>query len=317
MREALVLNAVIMPVIGLVLFFSAGVIAQDRIVKKSADSRGKVVYRYGSDDSWSPVKKRLLKLLNDYRDHRIGVSLINLSSNREVYAFNANSPLEPASIMKIITSAVALKTLSPHFRFKTDFVVDKFENGRVNKMYVIGSGDPVLTVDSLWMIARKFASRGIRSIETLALDTSMHQDKVSRQGQRAFEAGTSALALNFNSVGFEVCPAAVGQRASVKRDPPEYPVVLKGSIITNSRNRSKFYIDELSRGDSWPQVYRLRGSISRYQECETIYRSVSNPERYFAEVFVGLLKSEGVRVGEVVFNGRAPESGRVLYSHKS
>ena len=59
-------------------------------------------------------------------------------SRKTIYAHNANTPLTPASNMKLITTAAALKYLGPDFQYKTTVGLCG------DTLVVIGSGDPLL-----------------------------------------------------------------------------------------------------------------------------------------------------------------------------
>ncbi|HSN19725.1 MAG TPA: D-alanyl-D-alanine carboxypeptidase, partial [Usitatibacter sp.] len=74
-----------------------------------------------------------------------------LLSHREHAAMN------PASVMKLVTSVAALDLLGPAFRFRTDVLLDgALEDGVLRGNLVLrGGGDPKLTYERLWQMAHR------------------------------------------------------------------------------------------------------------------------------------------------------------------
>lgn len=69
---------------------------------------------------------------------RIAVQIINPASGSVIYSRNASTPMIPASNMKVITTAAALKYLGPDFTYQTVVGLSG------DSLVVIGSGDPLL-----------------------------------------------------------------------------------------------------------------------------------------------------------------------------
>src|SRR4029079_7756357 len=64
----------------------------------------------------------------------------------------ADAPMNPASVLKIVTSYAALDLLGPAFTFHTDFLVrGELANGVLDGDLVIrGGGDPHLKYERVW-----------------------------------------------------------------------------------------------------------------------------------------------------------------------
>jgi serine-type D-Ala-D-Ala carboxypeptidase/endopeptidase (penicillin-binding protein 4) len=139
-----------------------------------------------------------------------------------IAAFRPETPLLPASTMKLVTSAGALLSLGPDFRFETRLYagVNSFRRGRVlqGPIYILGSGDPVLaTADysrtflggkgsSLGKLVAPLRAQGISLVKgPVVADESLFDDQ--RTGPRwkssyASECSPlSALAVNQNFAG--------------------------------------------------------------------------------------------------------------------
>ena len=78
------------------------------------------------------------------RHAAVGVQVTDLNTGRHVVSHNADMSLTPASVLKLITSAVALETFGADFRYQTHVAFDADDKTRI---LVIGAGDPTLGSD--------------------------------------------------------------------------------------------------------------------------------------------------------------------------
>ena len=78
--------------------------------------------------------------------------LVTDSQGQILLAKNANEKRIPASILKILTSLVALHYLGEDYRFPTEFYVDQQSNLKIK-----GYGDPLLTSEAILKISQVLA----------------------------------------------------------------------------------------------------------------------------------------------------------------
>ncbi|MDC0358651.1 D-alanyl-D-alanine carboxypeptidase/D-alanyl-D-alanine-endopeptidase [Oligoflexia bacterium] len=267
------------------------------------------------------IADKLQKVLNIPANAKVGVAVFDLNNGEGVYEFNSVKPLKPASVLKILTSNVALSQLSTAYKFSTEVWAENLnKDGFVNVLYVKGGGDPSFTTEDMWMLARKIKLHGIKKISALRLDDSYFSNAYRRQGQSAYQAGASALSLNFNSISFRVCPNRPGQKALITVDPWEYGVQTLGAIDTISRGAGQFGIDEVARIDNkhtGKMLYRLRGTFGAKRQCEYIYRTVDEPVYYFGVVLRKFLKLLGVWVDDDIRRGAVSARAKLLFSSHS
>lgn len=257
---------------------------------------------------WRSDLDRLLQGKNS-----IGVLALDLASQRSYYRHNADIPFKPASVMKLLTSAVALRELGPEYTFGTEVWARGQQGDRVTILGVKGFGDPSLTLEQTWLLARAIRKEGIRNIDTLILDDSAFIATAERPGQSAYQAQATALALSFNAVAFNVCPRHE-MAARIVADPWEAAPKIIGTIKSVSSGSTSFSIDESYRANS--RYYSVAGSINRADGCRTVYRSVTNPLSYFGSVFESYLQSLGVTVIQRR-RGTMPAGSKLLLKHKS
>lgn len=257
----------------------------------------------------------LNNLIREQGTAKTGISVVYAASGDSIYQHREDLPLKPASVQKILTSLVALQKLGVNYRFKTGFYVDTLSKGVAGNLYIKGGGDPDLRTEKLWILAKRLKRTGIKSVQNLYLDTSLFPVTRERQGQRAYEAGSSALSFNFNSILFEICPKLYQTSARINVEPEEWAPVVTGKILVTSRGADKFNIDEINgKGKS---SYRVKGVIRARDDCASVYRSVSDPPRYLGTVLKAYLKLLGVRVTGIVAEGTVPSQARLLFEHSS
>jgi D-alanyl-D-alanine carboxypeptidase/D-alanyl-D-alanine-endopeptidase (penicillin-binding protein 4) len=129
-----------------------------------------------------------------------GVVLVMDVEGNELVAQNADEPLVPASVTKIVTAWLALEVLGGDYRFETRFYLD--DKG---VLYVRGGGDPFLISEELAPLATDLvAAIGKKPINGIVLDASYYPSNLSIPGieetNNAYDALNSALAVNFNTV---------------------------------------------------------------------------------------------------------------------
>jgi D-alanyl-D-alanine carboxypeptidase/D-alanyl-D-alanine-endopeptidase (penicillin-binding protein 4) len=102
-----------------------------------------------------------------------GVLIVDPARSDTLYALNAQKLFLPASNMKIVTAAVALAQLGPHYRFRTTFAAHgPIRHGILQgDLVVIGRGDPTVSdrmlpdpLASLRAIADSLVAHGVRRI---------------------------------------------------------------------------------------------------------------------------------------------------------
>jgi len=129
---------------------------------------------------------------------------------------NSNFALNPASVMKLVTSFAALEQLGPAYTWTTEIWADgAISAGRLQGNLVIkGRGDPTLTLERLWLLQRELRGLGIRDIDGgLVLDVS-HFDLPQRdpgafdgEPLALYNAEPGALVANYNATNLRLFPA--------------------------------------------------------------------------------------------------------------
>ncbi|MBU0751841.1 MAG: D-alanyl-D-alanine carboxypeptidase/D-alanyl-D-alanine-endopeptidase [Gammaproteobacteria bacterium] len=147
---------------------------------------------------------------------------------------NASRAMNPASVMKLVTTFAALDLLGPAYTWKTEALAGAAPADGVlaGDLILRGSGDPSLTFEQFWLLLRQLRGRGLREIRgDLVLDRSAFavppHDEAAFDGkpQRPYNAGPDALLLNFKAVRLTLLPAADGIRVLPEPAPANLDIV--------------------------------------------------------------------------------------------
>ena len=112
--------------------------------------------------------KQIEKLLRGpLRTGVTGLFVADARSGEALFAVNADDPLNPASNVKMISTATALELLGPQFRYPTRLLGPEPDaSGAIRgNVYLLGSWDPTLAAADLDVIAQQLAVRGVRRLD--------------------------------------------------------------------------------------------------------------------------------------------------------
>ena len=128
---------------------------------------------------------------------------------------SAQTPVNPASLMKLVTTTAALDLLGPAFVWRTSVYVEGLVRDATlqGNVYLRGSGDPRLVVERLWLLLRRLQGLGIQKIQgDIVLDRNAFdiapRDAGGFDGEplRPYNAAPDALLLNFKSLLIQFVP---------------------------------------------------------------------------------------------------------------
>ncbi len=158
----------------------------------------------------------------------------------------SQEPLNPASVMKLVTTAAALQTLGPTYTWQTRVdvqgVINSASRSLKGNLVLRGSGDPKLVVERLEQLLRQVRDAGIDHIEgDILLDRRAfsvpERDPGEFDGEplRPYNARPDPLLINFKAVVLNFKPDAVRQVADVSYEPPLAGFSLPASIALSAK----------------------------------------------------------------------------------
>lgn len=282
-----------------------------------------------------PLKQELVALEADplFAKTLAGVHVVDVNTGEEIWSRGGEESLIPASVMKTLTTAAALKTLGPTYRFPTwvmtDGSIDETETLQGN-LYIKGQGDPTMVVERMWKMIHDIRMAGISSIKgdvifddgyfadsTLIPGWSKEED--IQEGPTYF-APLGALSLNYNIATMIFRPGVgVGAPAVVLLDTPTPAVVLENKLVTG-RAGSRFKLDVERKVDEETGkivTYSLSGSMPLGNETEHLYKTIADPLGNYIGGFQALAQEQGLKVKGRFRGGSTPKASTLLLKEES
>ncbi|MBS2029441.1 MAG: D-alanyl-D-alanine carboxypeptidase/D-alanyl-D-alanine-endopeptidase [Deltaproteobacteria bacterium] len=256
---------------------------------------------------------------------RAGI-LVATEDGKVVYQHDADELLNPASNVKLFSSAAALVRLGPDYRWETDFLLrDPIKsNGEVKDLYVRGNGDPTLGTQQLYEIVAELYHQGLRTITgTIYLDDSYFDgDRVGpgfdqETSDRAYMAPTGALSLNANAVEINVFPGAgSGAPARVELEPAsDYFNVTSNAVTVRSSDLGRVQVKLSVDGEK--QKLEVKGRVPFDKPGTVLYRKVDRPDLYFGATLKQLLKDRGIKFRGKIKHAQTPQDAKIFYGYES
>jgi D-alanyl-D-alanine carboxypeptidase/D-alanyl-D-alanine-endopeptidase (penicillin-binding protein 4) len=232
----------------------------------------------------------------------------------------ADQPMNPASVMKLLTTTAALDLLGPAYTWRTPVWVDgPVVDGALQGNVVIqGQGDPKLVLEKLWLLLRRLQGLGIRTIDgDIVLDNSAFEvpatDAAEFDGEplRPYNAAPDALLINYKSVVMTFTPDPSASSARVQFDPPLWGVQLQSSVPLSqgkSANNGACgdYRARLKADFSDAERIRFNGSYPAGCGEKVWPIAYFEPASYNARAIEGLWRSMGGQLKGSARSGTAP-----------
>ena len=94
------------------------------------------------------------------------IYVVDANTGRPLYAAHQDTPLNPASNVKLISTAAALDAVGPDYRYVTRLLgPEPSADGVVSgDIYILGDHDPTLRYEHMRTIAQSLVDRGIREV---------------------------------------------------------------------------------------------------------------------------------------------------------
>ena len=236
-----------------------------------------------------------------------GVLIESLDSGEIWYEHHADKMFIPASNEKIVTSAAALLTLGPEFKFETklNYTGEIIDSILIGNLIVQGNGDPTFstkfyddprTLFYCW--ADTLLELGIAKISgNIIGDDNAFDDNGYGLGwsfddlNYSYAAETGALQFNNNSIKLQIIPP-VNLNNSVKIYPEiksSYFSILDNTT-TSANGKTKLTVD---RSFSSNEI-TISGNVTTGSRAKWRSVSITNPTLYFINIFKEVLSEKGI-----------------------
>jgi serine-type D-Ala-D-Ala carboxypeptidase/endopeptidase (penicillin-binding protein 4) len=229
-------------------------------------------------------------------------------------AWQADKPVNPASLMKLVTTFAGLELLGPAYTWSTPvWLQGSVADGVLNGNLVIkGNGDPTLVLERMWLLTRRVQQAGVREIRgDIVLDRSAFTpgelDPAEFDGEplRPYNVGADALLLNYRAVLLTFTPDPGRGVATIAVDPPlagvriDATVPLVSGACEDWRGGLKGELDD-------PARMHFAGAFQVACGEKVWPLAYVDPKSYNARALTGLWSEQGGTLSGVVRDGSAP-----------
>ncbi len=241
------------------------------------------------------------KLPNDYAVH-----IVKADSGTVVFSHNSEKALIPASNMKVITTAAAVKYLGPQFEYKTRIGLCD------GNLIVIGSGDPILgdpRTDEKYgrkpgwvfeQIVKALQDKGVAEVNDIIVDATVfdqqrvHPEWPAAELNRWYACEVSGLNYSTNCIDMVV--EKQNGKATFAFEPQTAYVQIANSAQAVSTGNGAVGVYRTAK----PNQFTLKGKVRDKEGPFPV--AVENPATFF-----GTLLSESLTRSNIAVRGRVVE----------
>ncbi|MBS7808990.1 D-alanyl-D-alanine carboxypeptidase/D-alanyl-D-alanine-endopeptidase [Variovorax sp. PCZ-1] len=237
----------------------------------------------------------------------------------------AETSVNPASVMKLITTYAALDQLGADFTWKNRVYIDGTLDADVlqGNLIIRGSGDPKLVLERIEELFRQVQAKGVREVRgDILLDRRVFDvpDKnpadFDDEPLRPYNAVPDGMLVNFKALIYNFIPDPVTKKVMLRVDPPIAGVELP-TEITASYGNCGDWRSSLQADFSNPDRVSFSG---RYPiSCGERVWPVAYvaPRQYAARVIDAMWRKSGGLLSGQVREEALPRTARLLHSEPS
>jgi len=267
-------------------------------------------------ESMQDAVEALLKS-RKYDRNGMGVVVRDLKADSVIVAVNPHSPMNPASVQKLVTGAAAFELLGPTYTFNTRVYTDgtfQADSGVINgNLYVKGGGNPGLNAEKLWLLVQHLRHRGIRRVTgDLIIDNTFFDDVslgpgFSEEESRSYQALISALPVNYSSVAIHHRPGqSAGSPVHVDIFPKVEGFKINSTAATVESGRGRLDVST-SLKNGVTQI-NLKGTMKTDEQPAYTYRRMWTTWEAFGGAFRAQCADNGLKLEGKTAVRRVPDT---------
>ncbi len=231
-------------------------------------------------------------------------SVQEVGADKPLLAYHADTPRNPASAIKLLTTYLALEALGPTYVWKTTALAQAPPRGGVldGDLYLKGYGDPYLVLERFWLLVRELRLRGVREIRgDLVIDNTYFDVGAARPGDfdgrpySPYNLIPDALLVNFQAVNFMFRPDPAANRVEILADPLPANLRIRNQVqlvdgrCSGRSNRINFTVAEIAGREEATFTGRFSRRCGEYR----VARSLVTGPSYVYGLFRALWEESG------------------------
>ncbi len=249
-----------------------------------------------------------------------GLLVVDARTGETLYQKNADKYFVPASNMKLLTTALALDTLGPDYRFRTTIETNGAitADGKLSgDLVLVGRGDPNLSnrkfpfdtkeefdgppEKALGELADGIVARGVKEISgDVVGDDSYFPRERYPEGWEIddmvweYGAAISAIVVDDNTVTLELVPGEkAGDAVQTAVEPPEQEFTVRNEVSTTGAREKP---DLRLTREPGSNVVVVSGTIPAKSAPHKLVLAIEEPAQHAAMLLAKLLADRGVKL---------------------
>ena len=265
------------------------------------------------------VPESVRKIIDAYKIPHDSISLIvqDVNSDVPLVGSNLETPRNPASIIKLLTTFVALEVLGPAYTWPTKlYALGPISNEVLDgDLLLKGHGDPNLVVEQFWKMLGQLRSLGVATITgDLLIDDSYFavpktdSGAFDRQPYRLYNVIPNAAMVNLKATEFQFNQTDDGRHVQI-RTYPEMPNLKITNKLTIKKGKCRGYQLGINMSVPNPSVADhviFSGAFPSACRSHSLPRSVLTHASYTFGTFTRLWAHWGGTIAGTYRSGIAP-----------
>jgi len=257
----------------------------------------------------------------------VAVVVHPVDSRFTLVSHNARQAMNPASVMKLVTTYAALDLLGPAWTWKTGAYTeaDPVDGKLGGNLTLKGGGDPKFALEHFWALLRQLRVRGVQHIVgDLVLDRSAFDVPAVDPGafddkpMRPYNIGPDALLVNFRALRFTL--SSDGRQVRVLAETPAEGLTIDNRVQVAKGDCSSDWKDALATRlipENGGQRLEFTGSYSLLCGEKTLNLAPLEANAQVDGLFRALWKELGGSLGGKVRSGSLPANARLAAVQES
>ena len=267
------------------------------------------------------LPKTVQKIFKNYKLPADSLSLYikEIDAQQPLIVLKGNTPRNPASSIKVLTTFAALELLGPTYTWQTNFYLDgTLTDGTLDGNLIMqGGGDPFLVREAFWHILFTLQAKGLKHIKgDFLIDDGNFEDEQGSPGDfdkkpyRAYNVFPDAALVNFKAHQFNFVPQKNGLH--IYADPPAATMKINNKVkLTKGRCRGKHrHLKHNITTQGHDTVVTFSGDYPRSCGHQQLLRTMIPNDQYIYGVFKSLWENMGGTItgmaGKTRINGVKP-----------
>lgn len=259
----------------------------------------------------------------------VSIYVRDANTNEVVLEVNDKQPRSPASVIKVLTTYVALDSLGPNYTWKTRAQLGgRLANGVLNgDLFVTGGGDPYMTDERWWAFVQALREQGLAKISgDLVIDRSYFAPSEGSRGDfdgqpfRSYNVLPDALMVNFQTSRFTVIASEQRNKPLIMVNPLPSNLVLRNEVrIGNGKcqGEGRGITFEMPKAGDDPNTLVVSGVFPAACGSYSIARAIMTPPDYAYGTFRTLWTQSGGAIDGTMRIQNTPIDAPLFYEHAS